>query len=328
MNYEAEDDAPVVRRRGDDLVARVEAFYLGALRILLLLIATLLILYAAWLGASGLYGVMRDEASVEEPPAVVTAAEVAALPVATAEDGAPAVSGKPFSTETQFYSGLVDRYHRLFVQKFEPFRQPGDVRISRAAFDARYVKSGERLAAVKDGELSFSQDRDDLTLLVKTMGEVSALPDTIKRLNRYKSAKKSRVSRVVSGVRQERYCSYYGYYIGTCISYDTRDVPYRRTVVETRLPDGVLGPRDLFQAYQDRHTDLLTSRRRTNSEQANTERAEIRDGNITGGARIWTGIQMAAGFLLIMFLFLLIAIERHQRRMAAATLGLEDDMMR
>jgi TRAP-type C4-dicarboxylate transport system permease small subunit len=46
------------------------------------------------------------------------------------------------------------------------------------------------------------------------------------------------------------------------------------------------------------------------------ERETIVEGISNGKANLWTALTLTLGFLVLMFFFLLIAIERHQRRFA------------
>lgn len=96
-----------------------------------------------------------------------------------------------------------------------------------------------------------------------------------------------------------------------------RQVPVSRTVTEARLPAGVLEPAVLFGRQQERFLQLLSSRTEASAAAAENERERLAAANAKGSARLWTALSVAAGFLILMFLFLLIAIERHQRRIAA-----------
>lgn len=306
------------RARFASFVTRVEAFYLSALRIILLLLATVLIACALWFGIAGLYNVSRNAASVKVEPANVTAAEVADIPTTSSDNAA--TDGKradPLKEQRAYYKQFVDSYYGLFANRYLPYRQPDDAVPDRAAFDERFVRSADRLAALSNGDIDFATDKADLDGLLKSMRDVTDLPATADRLKRYKSAKKNRVSRVVRGMRSERYCSYFGYYINECISYSTRNVPYERTVTDVQLPKGLMPPANLLHAYQDRHFELLTTRRRDSADKADAARADILIGNARGAVSLWQGLLLIGGFLAVMFLFLLIAIERHQRRLAA-----------
>lgn len=315
LDIEGDGESRMVRVRR--LIARLERAYLTALRVMLLLLATAAMLYAAWLVASGVYRLSRDASRVKEEPVVVAAAEVAALPAASEseKDAAPA---DPWRTQKAYYRSFVDRYFALWRQKYAPFQQNADPKFDRPAFDTRYVRSSARIEAVSNGDLDFAKDKAALDRLLTVMQEVTALPETHQRLKRYRAAVRTRTTRTVGGTRSERYCSYYGYYVQECLVYDTRQVPYSKTVTELRLPKGVVDPRDLFGRYQDRFFSLFEERTGDSVRKAEQARAKIVAGNAEGSISMWRAVQFAAGFLLIMFLFLLIAIERHQRKLAGA----------
>lgn len=301
-----------------NFVALVERFYLSALRIILLLLASGLVIGALWLGVSGLYQVSRSTASVVQEPATVTATEIADIPVHVVDKNGSNTKSNSLQAEQNFYRDFVTRYFELYQKKFAQFRKVDDPVVDRASFDTLYVKSADRLESIGRGDLNFEEDKAELNLLLSKMREVAALPQTVNRLMRYRMTNKIQKSKIVRGTKTEQYCSYFGYYINQCISYDTREVPYQRTVVETYLPPGVMTPGDLFQAYQDRHFDLLASRRRDNVSKAEAARESIIAGNAEGASRLLRGVMLVGGFLAVMFLFLVIAIERHQRKLVNA----------
>jgi hypothetical protein len=84
-----------------------------------------------------------------------------------------------------------------------------------------------------------------------------------------------------------------------------------------RYPDGTQSHLQIFRAYQDRYFQLLTQRRAANTARAQASREGIVAGIATGKQNLWTVLTLVGGFLVLMFFFLLIAIERHQRRLAS-----------
>jgi hypothetical protein len=114
----------------------------------------------------------------------------------------------------------------------------------------------------------------------------------------------------------ERYCSYFGEYVGECLLYDTRPVEYTDTEVSNVLPKGVFSPQELFGRYQENYVKTIASRRDENGSKASAERARILAANDHGKQQLQNAITAAGSFLALMFFFLLIAIERHQRRIA------------
>ena len=302
------------------ILDRMEVVYLAAIRIVILLIATALVVAVIWYAVSGGYKLSRDASAVKEQPAVVAADDIVQIDTnkqaAQADQGATA---DPLAAEKAFFKAFEKRYFALFNQRFVPFRQVTDDPIDQAAFGERFVQSVERLKLIADGTVSFEQQRADLEDMFIKMNEASTLEATVSKLDKYRKSKRVSVSRVVSGTKSQAYCSYYGYYIDQCISYSTRQIPYRTTVTELQLPKGVISYDVLFGAYQERFMTLLEERRLKNVQAANAEReARIAD-NAEGSVQLWTAVKIAAGFIALMFLFLLIAIERHQRKIAEGT---------
>lgn len=314
-------DQPSEAPRTAGFLTRIENFYLAALRVMLLLLATVMVLYAAWLAVTGVYQTARDATSVKEQAFEVTPTEVVDLPKPMAGGTPEATATDPLAGARKYYADFVDRYHSIYQKQFAPFRKSDDKALTKDAFDERFVRSRQRVEALSDGTVDFDTDKAALERLVTAMNAAAALPETASRLKRYKTSQRQSVSRIVSGSRPERYCIYYSDYLESCISYDTRQVPYRRTVTEMRLPDGVIAPPDLLQAYQDRFFGLYSERSGQSAAKAAREREAILAGNVAGSVDLWRAVQFGGGFLIVMFLFLLIAIERHQRRLAATLAG-------
>lgn len=304
---------------------KAERVYLLILRSAILIIATICLAWALWLAISGVIGVSRNAASVSEVEARVSAEEIAAARDLDEQGAKPAEKKDPQSAERAYYADYAKRYHILFRTAFETYRQGTDKPLSAQDFDSRFLGSANRLEAIARGDLIFSEDKRDLEMLLTTMQAAAALPATKERLTTYKRSPRQRVERKVSGTRTERYCSYYGYYIGECITYDTRQVPYTETRVSMELPKGVVTYERLFYKYQEEFHTLLNSRRETHARAAAEQRDKIVAGNITGRFSLWTAVQVLGSFLILMFFFLLIAIERHQRRLATRLAPEQDD---
>ncbi|OYW44278.1 MAG: hypothetical protein B7Z08_02905 [Sphingomonadales bacterium 32-68-7] len=183
-------------------------------------------------------------------------------------------------------------------------------------FDTAFVNVAERLAAIRDGDLVFSTDRDNLNGLLKIMTDAAALPETKAALSRYKASNRVRVVKQVRRTRNERYCYYYGAYIDECLLWDTRRVPYTANQVTYELPKGVVSHRDLFERYQTNYLGTMSERADGNLSEAALARDEILEANIRGGEQLRSALFAAGSFLAVMFFFLIIAIERHQRKIA------------
>ncbi|MEJ6011508.1 hypothetical protein [Novosphingobium aquae] len=92
---------------------------------------------------------------------------------------------------------------------------------------------------------------------------------------------------------------------------------YTETKVSMKRPKGVVSHVDLFAAFHRKYLDTLLGRRAENKQKAEAERNAILDANARGEADLLTAVFVIGGFLALMFFFLLIAIERHQRKLAS-----------
>lgn len=309
-----------------DFFDRAEKIYLRVLRATVLVIATLLILYTLYLAIGGLYGIAQSPSSVHEAVANVTANEIA-----DAEDinSQATVANKVSAIDAdrqKYYAEFVKRYYTLFRTRFEPFRQSEDKILSSDQFDDSFVKSAARLQAVTSGELDFDKDRADLEALLATMTGAASEAKTAERLKRYKAAKKVAMKREVRRTRTE-YRSGWNSYSTACENWyespigctESRavQVPYTDTVTAMEFPEGTQSHSQVFRAMQDKYFTLLERRRRDNAAEAENKRMRIIEGNLQGHVDLGTALRIFGGFLGLMFFFLLIAIERHQRRIAA-----------
>jgi hypothetical protein len=85
-----------------------------------------------------------------------------------------------------------------------------------------------------------------------------------------------------------------------------------------QFPEGTQSHAQIFRAFQDRYFSLLQERREANSSAAEKKRQDIIASISDGKLSLLTALQVLGAFLALMFFFLLIAIERHQRRISRA----------
>lgn len=303
---------------------RVEHAYLVFLRAAILILATALLLTAAYLAITGVWKVLQSPSSVKEEVAAVTADELTDAEAPRRPSNPNSKAGQD-STYLRYYTNFSRRYHELFASKFEPYRQPSDKKLSRDEFDDVFVNSAARVAGIASGDIDFEDDKSDLEKMLVVMTKAAELPETKQRLAKYKAAKKVRVARKVDRTRTEyrsgwnRYstsCEDWYYQPYGCPEQRAVSVPYTETVYSMEFPEGTQSHTEVFRAFEDRYTDLLTTRREANRDAAEFERQEIILGNALGADSLWKSLSVVAGFLVLMFFFLLIAIERHQRRIS------------
>ena len=326
MDFSEEVEREPMRAKIGSAFDRIESIYLRALRVIILVLATLLVLFATWLSISGLWGVARSPNSVMEAPAKVEAAELtdAEMPE-TAEMPSTPSRADTSAEYRKFYAEFGRRYFNIYQSLFEPYRQSEDKKLSQSEFADAFLKVDDRLQAIKDGTLNFSVDKADLDSLYLTMNEAATLPQTVQRLQKYKSAKRVQTTKKIQRFRtvsQRGWDSYStdcaSWYVSPVGCPVTRSVqvPYTDTVSAMELPKGTQSHAQIFRAFQDKYFELLKDRRDQNARAARDERSGIEAANIAGKVSLFTALQVLGGFLVLMFFFLLIAIERHQRRIA------------
>lgn len=309
------------------ILDKAESFYLTILRAVILIIATLLLAYAAWLAASSAYKISKSPDSVVEQQAAVSADELtdAQIPAPTSSAPKTAEGQRVNPTQNAFYASFVDRYYSLYRSTFEPYRQQEDKQLTKAEFDGAFLNTAARQKAITNGELNFDDDRRDLEMLLQVMREAAAKPKTVQRLKRYQTARKVPVTERVQRTRTEvvrgwdsssTACSnWYESPVGCSVS-RVIDVPYTESVTKMQYPVGTQSHTQIFRAFQDRFFELLEQRRNANASKAERERQGILSGIAEGRLSLMTALQILGGFLVLMFFFLLIAIERHQRKLA------------
>lgn len=313
------------REGTSSILDKAESFYLRVLRAVILIIATCLLVYAGWLAAMSLYKISQSPDSVVEQEAVVAADELTDAEMPAAQVKAEAAGPRSNAAQATFYASFVDRYYRLYRAKFEPYRQREDKQLTKAEFDGAYLDTADRLKRLQDGSLSFENDKRDLETLLTVMTEAADKPTTIERLNRYKRARKVAVSTKVERTRTVREqgwdaystsCAYWYESPVGCSVTRTREIPYTETVTKMQYPEGTQSHIQIFRAFQDRFFNLLEERRTANANEAASKRQSILEGIVEGKLSLFTTLQILGGFLILMFFFLLIAIERHQRKLA------------
>ena len=321
-----EEENISVRAKIGSAFDKVESIYLRALRVIILIIATVLVLFAGWLCASGLWGVARSPESVTQAPAKVEAAELTSAELPDRAEAA-ATSGKRDANANyrKFYADFGRRYFAIYNTLFEPYRQPEDKKLSQSEFVDAYLKPEARLQAISDGGLDFTADKADLETLYLTMNEAATLPQTVERLQKYKKAKRVPTTKKVQRYRTESRRGWDSYSSSCQAWYETPigcpvmrsvQVPYTENVKSMELPNGTQSHAQIFRAFQDKYFELLKDRRDHNAQAAHDEREGIMAANAAGKISLFTALQVLGGFLVLMFFFLLIAIERHQRRIA------------
>ena len=337
--FVTEEDEGVNRlERFRDVLARIETIYLEVLRAAALIVATLILFWIAWLLVSSAYRISRDADDVELAPVEVTAQQVVDLESENAPEVSQGVSDQ--ADPPSKFDAFRDKYFALYQSKFEKYKKDEDEELSKDDFTEIFLSGFAEDGAMTEDPLDAAADivmadamaeeylsesayvqAEDFADLYSTMDAASTLPVTIERLEAYRDTPKVRSERKVNRTREESYCSYYSDYFGECLSYGSRTVPFQSTVVDMVTPDGILEPQALFAAYQDTYLSTLSAKREESSSNAAQERSARLEDNAKGWLGFSNALWFAGTFLVLMFFFLLVAMERHQRRMAAELQG-------
>ena len=304
-----------------ELLGRVEKTYLELLRVSALVVATLVLIWIVWLTLSSAYNISRNPDAVEVEQVVLSADEIVDIDLS---EPAPAVSSDSDNQAApSAFEKFRDDYFSIYKNDFETFRQDDDPELSKEQFTETFL-AGLALdpedwdLAAEEFELPLEGyvEASDYPRIVEVMRKAATLPVTENRLEKYRSTPKVRKENQVRRTRTERYCTYFSSYFNQCYSYGSRSVPYTETVVTMVPPDGVVSPQTLFAAYHENYLAKLIDRRRANSSEAALEREERAAANVKGWLDLGNALWFAGLFLALMFFFLLIAIERHQRKLA------------
>ena len=321
LNELSEIYTPNIRRA--TITDRIESIYLSALRVTLLTVATILLVGAVIWAVASVTKIIKSPTSVAEKSSIVTSSEVVNQVSQSSEDKTEKAGEiSDLHEKTLYYDNFVKRYFSLFHLKYQPYSRSDDKQLTTGEFDDLTINSSTRLDLIRKGQLDFVSDKKDLETFLPVVSEASSSPVTNDRLKKYLSATKRPVATQVLRFRTEsrrgwnafsQSCaSWYESPIGCAVTRRV-EVPYNEPVTVMRYPEGLASPSEILKTYQDKYFAMLAERRRVNSEEVTSERQEI----ITGQAAGWSGlsrsIMVLGGFLLLMFFFLLVAIERHLR---------------
>ncbi|RYG75345.1 MAG: hypothetical protein EON59_18325 [Alphaproteobacteria bacterium] len=94
----------------------------------------------------------------------------------------------------------------------------------------------------------------------------------------------------------------------------TRSVPVQRCVAA--YPEGIVSPTVAFGRADDAFRTIWAQRADQNAQVAQDERLSRQITRSQIGPRLMLALRIIGGFLIVMFFFLLIAVERHLRKVA------------
>lgn len=255
---------------------KLEVFYLSAMRKFLLIISTILFVYAAWTGLTSLYQTSRSPDNVVEDQPNIASTDIIPADVSRSADSQNAVQTNDdiAANQKSAFELHTSRMFAIWSSKFEIHRKGSDPKLNErdfgnwygSAFD--YFEQPSYCLDAECSEFDESLFNSDLALAETT---ISAAADN--------ASLKEKMSQASSG---------------TPSGYD-----------------------ETFVSLNRNFWQKLTEERALIKERAAAERAEIEAGKIEGEAGLMSAGWAFVGFISLMFSFLLVAIERHQRKMAA-----------
>ncbi|MCH2487313.1 MAG: hypothetical protein MK010_06185 [Erythrobacter sp.] len=303
----------------------LEVRYLSVLRYLLLLAATLAILGSAGLF---LYGAFRQIGPSEVAPAPVGISAIDLAP-ATIEEAAE--SGDEFEADVAFSldSDVKRKTLGIYRQKFASFERRGENPDDGAIIASVWPEERwdsfseiENISFLSSGNEELKSTKEVALFALGLVDESTTTDGFQKSLNGYKSAKKVQVCRSVTRERSrtvEGWDDYSmncpGWYYSPIGCPSTRVVsePYSTRVCEMQFPSDLDTPRDAMAAALDRFVISAKVQSENNFYDAEAESASIKQSKAAGRQGMASSLYWLAGFIGIMLLYLLVALERHHR---------------
>lgn len=309
---------------------KAEHSYLAFLRQTSLVAATLLIFGAALLFIAGVALQFGNPAGIQPEQVSVSTGDVISAPAPAPAKPAAEAADTPPRWSRVLPADFRERYFRTFQSNFAPYYRQGDKRPDRKTFFETmfpdpildYVEGFDdaRLAGSAD-----AQEQDLRPLLANLQAIVAAAAadsGTKRELQGYRSAKKVQVCETVRRERV-RYESYWNSLSTSCPYWyetpygcsDTRAIrePYTERVCRMEFPDEVANPQNVMLRLQERYFGALDRKLQSAEAEADERRAQLMERKANGRAAISTSVKIFLGFLALMFVYILIALERHHR---------------
>ena len=300
-------------------IDRIERAYLSALRIAILGVATLCLLGTVAFGANALWRIFVST-EVDSEPVQITGAQVAAeLKKAAPETGrrerGDEVPASVREAHTRWARDVFPAYYAVYRAASESYKKPEDETLTAQqlmealgyGLDSYVGEAAKARWFVNDP----NYQQQALAAITAAMRD----PAVVTQLREYKAAQKTAQSCSTTYQRRRVWDSYstacYGWWEYPQGCEVTRSVPVERCV--PAYPQGIVSPRVAFGRADGEFFRLWSER----NAQVQAEAQATRDGREATRAQIWPNLMLAlqilGAFLVVMFFFLMVAIERHLR---------------
>lgn len=306
---------------------RIERAYLASLRVAILGVATLCLLGAIFFGANALWRVFVST-DVKENPVQVTGAQVAAelkraAPTRTNANTDNQIPGAVRQSHAKWVRDVLPAFYAVYQTASQTYKKPEDETLTSEqlmnalGYDLQSYAENEAKAVV------FIRDPNYQAQALAAVTAAIKDPAVVSQLTEYKAAEKTARSCSTTYQSQQVWdsnstvCSDWFYEPYGCQV--TRSVPVERCI--PAYPEGIVSPRVAFGRADGEFFRLWSEQ----SEQVSAEAQATRDGREATRAQIGPNLllvlQILGAFLVVMFFFLVVAIERHLRATAQPTLG-------
>ncbi len=301
---------------------RVEAAYLAILRVAVLAVATLCLVAAIGFAIDGMWRIAVST-DVEEQQTAVSAAEVISAmrisPPPRQEPGQPQISPAVRQAHAGFQQKVFRPYYAVYKRASDAYKKDEDKTLSEAELLAALGYDLDAYAAGSSLATKLFVERPDYQQQAQAaVAAAMSDPGTVRLLTDYKAAEKTAQSCSTITERRRVWdsnstaCSDWFYTPYGCEV--TRNVPVQRCV--PAYPDGIVSPIVAFGRADDTFRTLWADRADANAGDAALERSDRENTRAAIGPRLLIALQIIGGFLAVMFFFLIIAVERHLRKLA------------
>lgn len=302
---------------------RIERAYLASLRVAILGLATLCLLGAVIFGLNAAWRILVST-DIDQKPVEVTGAQVAAelkkaAPEPTGRPGANEIPTRTRQAHARWVRDVLPRYYSVYRTAAEAYKKPEDELLSASQLMDALGYDLQTFADNDEKATAFILDANYQEQALAAVSAAMSDPAVVSQLTEYKAAEKTAKSCSTTYQRRSAWDPYstacYGWYRYPQGCQVTRSVPVERCV--PAYPEGIVSPRVAFGRADQEFFRLWTQQ----SEQVRAEAQALRDEREATRAQIGPNLllalQVLGAFLVVMFFFLVVAIERHLRAGAA-----------
>jgi hypothetical protein len=320
--------APLIAERLD----RTERSFLGVLRSSALFGAAALILCAIGFLLLGLALQLSDPDSVETEQVQVNGTDLAAPPATPMAEQSRPRREQP-RWERVLPAEFRSQYFALYRSAFAPSYRKNEKALDPPQF-FETMFPGEALDQVEyfdDAKLATPEGgategmRPILSSLLSTMKEAATQGAVRKELQAYRDAQKVEICRSVTRTRSRwvdgwdssaTHCAFWYEPPYGCMSRRQVSEPYQARECSMQFPDQLADPARVMSDLQSRYFTALNDKVAGAQRSAELRRIEIVGQNQSGRDAVWQAVLAFAAFLALMFLYLMVALERHHRTIA------------